>query len=113
MNATYRNAIANHGAGLITHIGIVNDIGVELSGGPPGEEYARQAVTWTAADDGLIRPDADLSFYVPAGAVVDGWRGFSALSGGTNYGGKRVKRTPYVGAGTYELIAAENSIRHQ
>lgn len=45
MNETYRNAIATHGASLITHIGLVNGSGVELSGG----SYARKAVTWTTA----------------------------------------------------------------
>jgi hypothetical protein len=56
MSETYRNAIANAGGALITHIGLVNSSGVEISGGG----YARQAVTWTTASDGIIRPTADL-----------------------------------------------------
>ena len=40
MNQTYLNAVADAGAALITHIGLVNGSGVEISGGTPA--YARQ-----------------------------------------------------------------------
>jgi hypothetical protein len=88
MNETYRNAIATHGRTLITHIGLVNNVGTELTGG----SYARLPVTWTTATNGVIRPNADLTFEIPAGANVSGWRGFNALTSGTNYGGEALTR---------------------
>lgn len=109
MNTAYRNAIANHGAGLIKYIGLVNGSGVELSGG----SYSRQAITWTTADDGTIRPTADLVFEIPAGSTVAGWRGFSASTSGTNYGGEDLTAEVYNGAGQYKLIASGTGILHQ
>lgn len=110
MNVTYRNAIATHGASLITHIGLANAGGTELSGGSPA--YARQAVTWTAASDGLIRPTADLTFNIPAGANVARWRGYSALTGGTDYDGAALTQENFAGQGQYKLLAAGTSIAH-
>jgi len=108
MNETYRNAIATHGASLIKYIGLVNGSGVELSGG----SYARKAVTWTTADGGTIRPNADLVFDVPAGATVAGWRGYSAATTGTDYGGENLTAETFAGAGQYKLIASGTGILH-
>lgn len=106
MNSTYLSAIAGHGAGLITHIGLVNGSGVELSGGG----YARQAVTWTGTAQKA--PSANLVFTVGAGAVVGGWRGYSASSGGTDYGGADLSTATFTNAGTYTLLAASTNINH-
>lgn len=109
MDATYRNALRNYGAGLITHIGLVDGTGTEVSGG----SYARKPVTWTTTDpDGLMRPSADLTFDIPAGGVVAGWRGYSALTAGTNYGGAALTSETYGSAGTYTLLAASTSVDH-
>jgi len=110
MNSSYLNAIASHGASLITHIGLVDDLGAELSGG----DYARQPVTWTTATNGIIRPSADLTFSVPAGATVAGWRGFSALTAGTEYGGASFE-TPetFANAGDFKQTALTTGIIHQ
>lgn len=105
MNASYRNAIADHGAGLITHIGLVN------SGGDGVGD--RESVTWTEADDGLIRPSADITFSVPGDSTVAGWRGYSASSGGTEYGGKALTPESFAEAGQYTLLAAQTSISHE
>ena len=56
MNAAYLNAIRDAGQGLITHIGLVDAGGTELSGGG----YARQPVTWTDENPGNSRPSATL-----------------------------------------------------
>jgi hypothetical protein len=109
MNVTYRNAIANHGASLIKYIGLVNGLGQELTGGG----YARQAVTWTQADDGTIRPSEDLVFDVPAGATVAGFRCYSAATGGTDYGGESLTAETFAGAGQYKLIASGTGILHE
>jgi hypothetical protein len=108
MNTSYLNAIANHGGGIITHIGLVNGSGTEISGG----SYARKAVTWESASDGLIRPTADLLFNIPAGATVAGWRGFTASSGGTNHGGAALTSAAFTNAGYYNLLAADTGIDH-
>ncbi len=108
MAENYRNAIANHGGSLIKYIGLVNASGVEISGGG----YARKAVTWTTAADGTIRPNADLVFDIPAGATVAGWRGFSAATTGTNYGGEDLTPEAFAGAGQYKLLAANTGILH-
>jgi hypothetical protein len=108
MNAAYLNALRTHGASLITHIALVDAGGTELTGG----SYARQAVTWATPATGLIRPNADLVFPVPAGAVVAAWRGYSASTGGTSYDGEAVTQRTYTNAGTYELLAASTGIQH-
>ena len=108
MDINYRNAIADHGAGLISHIGLVDGSGTEISGG----SYARQAVTWTSASSGTVRPSSDLTFDVPAGATVGGWRGYSASTGGTNYGGEDLTNESYTNEGQYKLIASSTGILH-
>ena len=108
MLAAYLNATANAGGALITHIGLVNGSGVEVSGGG----YARQAVTWTAASAGLVRPTANLAFSVASGAVVAGWRGYSAVTGGTDYGGAVLTTATFSNPGTYTLLAASTAIDH-
>ena len=108
MATSYLNAIATAGAAAITHIGLVNASGTELSGG----SYARKAVTWAAPSNGTVRPSADLTFDVPAGATVAGWRGFTALTSGTNHGGADLTAEVYAGAGQYVLLAASSGISH-
>lgn len=108
MNSTYLDAIATHGGSLITHVALVDQLGVEVSGSP----YERQEVIWTAPIDGLIRPSADLEFSVAAGAEVAGWRGFSALTAGTAYGGADFTVENFASAGTFTLLAAQTFIDH-
>jgi hypothetical protein len=97
MDANFHTALAAYGVGLITHIGLVNGSGVELSGG----SYARKTVTWSGAA-GVRSPNADIVFDVPAGATVAGWRGYTALTS-----------TPFTNAGTYTLQAASTNITVQ
>lgn len=113
MNTTYlnsvRDAAATQGDVLITHIGLLNS-GTEISGGSPA--YARLAVTWTQTG-GLLRPSVDLDFDVPAGATINEWRGYSALTGGTDYGGATI--TPavvFAAQGVFRLLAASTAITH-
>lgn len=96
------NAAATGLADVITHIGLVDDLGDELSGG----SYARLPVTWTAPADGAIAPNGNLAFDVPAASTVAGWRGFSALTAGTDYGGADLDPEAFTNAGTYTLLAA-------
>lgn len=110
MATSYLNAIATSGGALITHIGLVDETGTEITGGTPA--YARQAVTWTAATNGLVRPTVDLLFNIPSGKTVAGWRGFTAVTAGTNHGGADLTDEVYSSQGTYTLLAASTGIDH-
>lgn len=110
MATGYLNAIGDAGAALITHIGLVNAAGSEISGGSPA--YARKPVTWTTASNGTVRPSADLTFDIPTGVTVGGWRGYSALTGGTNYGGADLTQEAFASQGQYKLLAASTGILH-
>lgn len=106
MSSAYLNAIASAGAALVTHFGLVDETGTELSGG----SYARIANTPTASGAGWA-PSADLTFNVPAG-IVGGWRAYSASTGGTDYGGQDVTEETFAAAGEYTLTAAETGTTH-
>lgn len=108
MNQAYANALATQGKTLIKAIGLVDDEGTELSGG----DYARKSVTWDGPTNGVIRPTADLTFDVPAGATVAGWRGYSATTSGTDYGGADLDTETFNNAGEYVLIASKTGIKH-
>jgi hypothetical protein len=108
MTTAYLDAIAGAGRTTVTHIGLVDGSGVEITGG----SYARKAVTWTASSNGTIKPSADLTFDIPSGATVAGWRGYSAASAGTNYGGADLTSQAFSSAGTYTLLAAATAINH-
>ena len=107
MNAAYLNLIRGAGKTGITHIGLVNELGVELTGGG----YARIPETWADDGDGVMRPAADRTFDVPAG-IVAGWRGYSALTAGTDYGGEALTQETYAAAGQYILRANQTAVRH-
>lgn len=100
-SAALMNALATHGATLVTHVGLVNELGVELSGGG----YARQPVTFTAVG-ATFRPSTNETFSIEAGDTVGGWRGYSALVAGTDFGGDDLTQETYGTAGTYTLLAA-------
>lgn len=110
MTEVYRNSIADYGAGLITFIGLIDDNGNEIGGGDPA--YTRLAVTWEQADDGVIRPTEDMTFNIPAGAIVAGWRGYSAPTDGIDYGGASLNEASYEDQGYYLLLADGTGIKH-
>ncbi|MGV0961435.1 MAG: hypothetical protein ACOYB1_16545 [Limnohabitans sp.] len=108
MNTNYLNAIAAAGRTTVTHIGLVDGSGNEIT----GASYARQAVTWTTASNGQIRPSANLVFQINQGTTVAGWRGFSAATAGTNFGGSDLTSVTFTNSGTYTLLAASTAINH-
>ena len=108
MNASYQTVVANAGAAAITHIGLVNGSGTEVT----GAGYARQPVTWATPATGRKSPNADLTFTIPAGQTVAGWRGFTALTAGTNHGGFPLTSESFPNGGTYVLQAASTYIDH-
>ena len=108
MTTAFKNLILDAGAAVITHIGLM-DGSSEISGGNPA--YARKAVYWGPASNGVVRPTSDLTFDVPAGATVTAWAGFTASTGGTNYGGASLTAETFAGQGQYKLLAAGTGIR--
>lgn len=108
MNSDYLNAAANGGAAAVTHIGLVDTNGDEVTGG----SYERKAVSWSSAVAGVVRPSGNLVFTIPAGQTVAGWRGYSAASAGTDYGGADLTPENFTGQGTYTLLAAQTAINH-
>lgn len=107
MNTSYLNVVAAAGGGAITHIGLVDGAGTEIT----GTGYARQTVSWVNAS-GQINMNSDKVFTIPAGATVAGWRGFTALTGGTNHGGFALTSESFPDGGTYTLQAASTYIDH-
>ena len=107
LSTAYLNAVASAGAGLVTHFGLVDAGGTELTGGT----YARVANTPTASG-ATWRPSTDLTFNVPAGVTVGGWRAYSASTAGTEYGGADLTNEAYTNAGTYVLTAAATGVTH-
>jgi 2',3'-cyclic-nucleotide 2'-phosphodiesterase (5'-nucleotidase family) len=103
VNETFLNLLATAGGTAITHIGLVNGSGTQVGD-------ARKPVTWTTAADGLIRPTANLVFDMTSGQNVSGWRGYSAATGGTNYGGAALTSTTFSNPGTYTLQASDTAI---
>lgn len=100
------NDAADGAVSAITHIGLTDGSGTELTGG----DYARLAVTWESAASGTVRPSADLTFDVPASATVGGWKGFTASTAGTEKCSGSLTPEAYAGAGQYILEAASTGV---
>lgn len=114
MTSAYLNAVADYGAGLIAYIGLVDDDGTEITGGNPA--YARKAAAFDNAVNGLAYLTADIDFDIPAGATVGGWRGFSASTGGINYGGAdfpALDQPTFTKQGVFTLLAATTYVGQQ
>lgn len=108
MNTAYLDALCAQAAALVSHLGLVDETGTEITGGG----YARLPMAWTAPSGGLIRPTTDLVFEVAAGTTVAGWRAYDDPAAGTDYGGQDVPQEDFTGAGQYTLLAAQTSIDH-
>lgn len=81
----------------------------EVTGGSPA--YARKAITWNAAASGALDSSNAPSFDVPAGTTVSHAGFWSAVTGGTFYGGNALSASEtFTGQGTYSLTDADLSI---
>lgn len=101
-----KNDAAEGVTDTITHIGLLDETGTELAGG----SYARKAVTWGSASNGVVKPTGDLTFDVPAETTVGGWAGYTASTSGTQKATGTVDQEVYNNAGQYVLEAASTSI---
>ena len=104
MNTNYLNVMRDAGKAAVAYVNVVNSSGVEVS--------TRQLVNWVNDGDGTIRPTADLTFIIPTGETVEGWRGYSASVAGIEYGGREVPAEPFPNGGEYTLLAASTAIQH-
>lgn len=110
MNAAYLNFLRTSAKAQLTHVGLVDENGDELTGGSPA--YARIAESWADGANGVMNLAANRTFNVPAGVTVGGWRAYSASSAGTDYGGEDLTEEAFASQGTYTLLAASTSITH-
>lgn len=107
MTEAWKNQALDASVTVITHIALLDETNTELSGG----SYARKAVTWAAASGGIVRPNADIEFDVPASTTVSKIAYYSALTDGTKYGEDDVTNEVFANAGTYTLLAASTGIQ--
>jgi len=104
MNTDYLNEIADAGGAVATHIMLIDNSDTKID--------TLKAANWTAASNGTIRPGSDLTFSVPAGTTVKGWRAYDSEEV-TNYGGADFA-TPesFENDGEFTIIAASTGIVH-
>lgn len=107
LSTTAKNAMLDHLASLITHIGLA-DAGGEVTGGSPA--YARQAVSWGAAAGGVVAITGTETFDVAAGETVDRVILRTALTGGTDEGYAPVTSETFGGQGTYTVNSLQISL---
>jgi hypothetical protein len=88
--STYgKNALADHFGSIATHGAVYTtnpgaSAGTEPTGGSPA--YARKALTWSAADAGVVTASA--TFDIPAGTTIVGTGVHTALTAGNYIDGK-------------------------
>jgi hypothetical protein len=108
MSDAFLNELRDAGIAAITHVGLVDETGTELTGGDPA--YARIADAFEADGTGKLKPTADRTFNVPASTTVGGWRAYSASEGGTDWGGEDLTNEVFAEQGEYTLLAASTSV---
>jgi hypothetical protein len=109
MTAAFHNLLRAEAIAKATHVGLVDETGTELTGGSPA--YSRLEEAWvTTGGDGIMNLAANRVFNVPSGVTVGGWRAYSLVSGGVNYGGKDLVNEEFTAQGTYTLLANSTSI---
>ena len=103
MNTEYINALTDHGRNLITYINLVDNEGTEIP-------LPRKPVVWATPEDGTFFLDEDITFDVPAGFHVQGWRGYDAEEEGTELCGADVQAKLFAQAGSYTLVASGTGV---
>lgn len=95
--ATSYGGAATHGAVYTTAPG--GTAGTEPSGGSPA--YARKALTWGAASNGVVTATA--TFDIPSGTTIVGVGLHTALTAGTYLDGASVTSQAFASQGTYQV----------
>lgn len=87
LNTNGKNALVNGLASVVTHVSVHSAIpDANGSGELTGGTYARVAVTWTSASNGVRDNNAQLDHNIPAGSTAATYGLWSALTVGTFYG---------------------------
>lgn len=112
----YLNECANAMRTKVKYLGLVDDNGDEITGGG----YERMPVTWTTAPAsgvGVLRPTDSIVFSVlGGGTVIGGWRGYSAKTGGTDYGGidfPVAEQEEFKNDGEVRLVPEKTALKHE
>ncbi len=101
----YLNEICDHMITKITHIDLMNSSTAQIE---------RKAATFERTTDGVIRPDADITFDVSAGSTVASWKAFHVNGESTvDYGGNTLVNEIYAGAGEYKLLKDDTGMKHE
>jgi hypothetical protein len=101
---TQKNTLATAYGNAATHAALYSTVpgasaGTELTGGSPA--YARMALTWSAASNGVIT--VTVTFNVASGSTVAGAGVHTALTAGTYLDGAAVTSQAFASQGTYAL----------
>jgi len=96
-----KNLMLDAFAGAVTHVGLLDETDTEISGG----DYARQPVTWNAADNGQLTASGTLAFDIPDGVTVAKAIFMDALTGGIKYAEEDV-----TGSITYDIDSIQLDI---
>lgn len=88
----------------VTHVGLLDETGTELTGGTPA--YARKAITWNPAANGALVASNQPVFDVPASKTIASVIFMSAVTGGTELARADIAQESYNNQGTYTLTSA-------
>lgn len=109
-----KNAAANGAASNVGYVSLhTADPGTtgtsEVTGGTPA--YARKAVAWSTAANGVAAISGGVTFDVPASTTISYIGLWSTATGGTYFGGAALSAAEtYGGQGTYNLTALSITI---
>lgn len=103
--AQQKNTLATSYGAAATHAALYSTVpgasqGTELTGGAPA--YARRALTWGAASNGVITV-TPTAFDVASGSTVAGAGVHTALTAGTYLDGASLTSQSFASQGTYTL----------
>lgn len=99
---TTKNSVADSYAALSTYASLhTANPGTTGASELTGTGYARQAITWGAASNGV--KTATVTFSVPAGSTIVGLGLWSAATGGTFRDGVTVTSQTFAQAGSYAV----------
>lgn len=103
LSTAAKNVMLDGLGAVITHIGLANG-GTELAS---GGDYARQAVAWDSASNGVLEMTGTETFPVDGGSTVNRviLRTSGTIGAGTDYGFAALTEEVFGGDGTYELTA--------
>jgi hypothetical protein len=111
LNSTAKNLALEELADAAIYISLhTADPGSTGTSEVTGGTYARKSITWAAASSGAIALSNQPVLDVPAGTTITHIGLWSAVSGGTFYGGDDITSEAFVSAGTYRVDSGSVTI---